>query len=55
MMVRIFNGEVPGRDFPFRAGPFIPMVTPANIANFPYEGLFGPRDFQPVFHMDPGE
>jgi protein TorT len=55
MMVRIFNGEVPGRDFPFRAGPFIPMVTTENIANFPYEGLFGPRGYQPVFNLAPGE
>ncbi|OIQ50633.1 Periplasmic protein TorT precursor [Pseudodesulfovibrio hydrargyri] len=55
MMVRIFNGEVPGRDFPFRSGPFIPMVTTENIASYPYEGLFGPRDYQPVFHLDPGE
>jgi len=55
MMARIFNGEVPGRDFPFRSGPFIPMVTTENIANFPYEGLFGPRDYHPVFHLDPGE
>lgn len=55
MMVRIFNGEVPGRDFPFRAGPFIPMVTTGNIANYPYEGLFGPRDYRPVFRLDPGE
>ncbi|MEZ7198103.1 TMAO reductase system periplasmic protein TorT [Pseudodesulfovibrio karagichevae] len=54
MMVRIFNGEVPGRDFPFRAGPFIPMVTTENIANYPYEGLFGPRDYQPVFDLEPG-
>lgn len=55
MMVRIFNGEVPGRDFPFRAGPFIPMVTTENIANYPYEGLFGPRGYEPVFHLEPGE
>lgn len=54
MMVRIFNGEVPGRDFPFRAGPFIPMVTTENIASYPYEGLFGPRGYRPVFHLEPG-
>jgi protein TorT len=55
MMARIFNGEVPGRDFPFRSGPFIPMVTTENIANYPYEGLFGPRDYVPVFHLEPRE
>jgi len=54
MMVRIFNGEVPGRDFPFRAGPFIPMVTTENIASYPYKGLFGPRGYLPVFHLEPG-
>jgi len=55
MMVRIFNGEVPGRDFPFRSGPFVPMVTTGNIGNYPYEGLFGPREYLPVFYLEPGE
>ena len=52
MMVRVLNGETPGKDFPFRSGPFIPMVTPNNIARYPYEGLFGPRDYTPIFNMD---
>jgi len=33
MMARILGGEKPGVDFPFRSGPFIPMVTPSNIAS----------------------
>jgi len=48
MIVRLLNGELAGRDFPFRSGPFIPMVTSANIKSFPFEGLFGPRDYTPV-------
>ncbi|EGB16102.1 periplasmic binding protein/LacI transcriptional regulator [Pseudodesulfovibrio mercurii] len=55
MMARIFNGEVPGRDFPFRSGPFIPMITVDNIGDHLFKGLFGPRDYLPVFHLEPGE
>ena len=55
MMVRILNGEVPGRDFAFRSGPFIPVVTTENIGSYPFEGLFGPRDYNPVFDLDPGD
>lgn len=53
MMVRTLDGQKPGRDFPFRSGPFIPIVTPENIESYPYEGLFGPRDFAPVFNLEP--
>lgn len=52
MLVRTLNGEKPGRDFPFRSGPFIPMITPDNIVRYPYEGLFGPRDYEPVFTLE---
>ncbi len=55
MMVRTLDGEKPGRDFPFRSGPFIPIVTPENAERYPYEGLFGPRDFVPVFNLEPGQ
>ncbi|WP_316897778.1 TMAO reductase system periplasmic protein TorT [Pseudodesulfovibrio indicus] len=55
MMVRLLKGEKAGRDFPFRSGPFIPMVTTSNIASYPFEGLFGPRDFKPVFELEPRE
>lgn len=52
MMVRIFNGEIPGRDFPFRSGPFIHMVTAGNIGNYPVERLLGPRGYQSVLSLD---
>lgn len=53
MMVRILNGEKPGVDFPFRAGPIIKVVTPQNYKEFAYEDMFGPRDFRPVFSVKP--
>lgn len=53
MMVRILNGEKPGKDFPFRAGPMIPLISKENIATYPYEMLFGPRDFKPVLSFTP--
>jgi protein TorT len=31
------------------------MVTSRNIGNYPYEGLFGPREYMPVFYLEPGE
>jgi protein TorT len=31
MMSRFLNGESPGSDFPFRAGPRVPLVTAANV------------------------
>jgi protein TorT len=49
MLVRILNGEKPGKDFPFRAGPIIPTLTTANIDQYPYEVLFGDRSFRPQF------
>ncbi len=54
MMIRILEGEEAGKDFPFRSGPFIPMVTPDNIDSYPYEGLFGPRGFKPFFSLPKG-
>ena len=53
MMVRILNGEVPGEDFPFRAGPAIQVVTPENYEEFSYEDMFGPRGWRPVFSQAP--
>jgi len=55
MMVRTLSGEQAGKDFPFRSGPFIPLITPENIDHFPYEGLFGPRGYTPVFGVELGE
>lgn len=53
MMVRILNGEKAGEGFPFRAGPIIPTITKENIDRYPYEMLFGPRDFKPEFKLEP--
>ena len=50
MLVRLLAGEQPGRDFPFRAGPAIPVITPDNIGSYEYQALFGPRDFRPVYN-----
>ena len=49
MLVKILNGQKPGVDFPFRAAPHIPLITPQNIHKFSYEELFGERGFVPVF------
>jgi protein TorT len=48
MLVKILNGQKPGVDFPFRAAPHIPLITPQNIQRFSYEDLFGERAFVPV-------
>lgn len=53
MMVRILNGEKPGKDFPFRAGPIIPTITKKTIDQYPYDMLFGPRSFRPEFKVAP--
>ena len=53
MVVRLLGGEKPGDDFPFRAGPLIPVITQKNIKDYPYEQLFGPRTFKPVFRLEP--
>ncbi|MCB2194045.1 MAG: TMAO reductase system periplasmic protein TorT, partial [Deltaproteobacteria bacterium] len=53
MMVRILNGEKPGKDFPFRAGPIIPTITKKTIDKYPYDLLFGPRSFRPQFKVAP--
>lgn len=45
MMVRLLNGDKPGKDFPFRAGPDYILITPDNIAQYSYEQLFGDRNF----------
>jgi protein TorT len=52
-MVRILNGEKPGKDFPFRAGPIIPTITKANLDKYSYELMFGPREFRPVYKVGP--
>ncbi|MGD8428939.1 MAG: TMAO reductase system periplasmic protein TorT [Ectothiorhodospiraceae bacterium] len=54
-MVRILNGEKPGKDFPFRAGPKIQPLTPETIGQYNYEDMLGPRDWRPVFSVEPKE
>jgi len=53
MMLRMLNGESSGKDFPFRAGPVIPVISNQNINQFSYEMLFGKVDFKPVFNFSP--
>ncbi len=53
MMVRILNGEKPGKDLPFRSGPLIQVVTPKNYKDFSYEAMFGERGWQAVFTQAP--
>lgn len=45
MMVRLLNGDKPGKDFPFRAGPDYVLITTDNIAENSYEKLFGDRNY----------
>lgn len=49
MMVRILEGEEPGKDLPFLTFPTVPLITSENIDRFSYESLFGEKDFTPVF------
>lgn len=48
MMVRILNGEIPGKDMPFLALPEIDLITTENIDRVRYESLFGDKSFTPV-------
>lgn len=50
MMVRLLNGEQAGKDFPFRSGPVIPVITKDNVGEYSYEYLFGEKGFVPVVH-----
>lgn len=51
MMVRILNGQKPGVDFPFRAGPRIRVLTKSNIGDFNYEDMLGAKGWRPVFSV----
>lgn len=46
MLLGILSGQTPGEDFPFRAGPYIPVVTKDNLNDYPYVKLFGPKGFK---------
>ena len=47
MMVKILNGKKAGKDFAFRTGPNIPMITKTQLLN--YEVLFGDKNFNAVY------
>lgn len=49
MLQKILDGKVAGKDFPFRAGPVIPIVTTENIKIFEYKELFGKERFEATF------
>ncbi|MEE4112612.1 MAG: TMAO reductase system periplasmic protein TorT [Desulfobacteraceae bacterium] len=49
MVAKILDGNVPGKDFPFRVSPLIPLITRENIGQYEYEKLFGEKGFTPVF------
>ena len=52
MMVRILNGETPGeKDFPFRSGPLVQIISHKNIDSWSYKTLFGKQNFKPVFKL----
>ncbi|EXJ13315.1 Periplasmic binding protein/LacI transcriptional regulator [Imhoffiella purpurea] len=53
MMIRLLDGQRPGVDFPFRAGPQIPILTTETIREYPFERLFGDRGFEPVLRYRP--
>ncbi|MFD2111029.1 TMAO reductase system periplasmic protein TorT [Thiorhodococcus fuscus] len=53
MMIRLLDGQRPGVDFPFRAGPQIPIITAETIREYPFERLFGDRDFVPIIRYQP--
>jgi protein TorT len=55
MTVQILNGKAAGKDFPFRSGPVIQVVTPSNYRTFSYDAMFGPRNWRPVFSVKPKE
>ena len=56
MMIKYLNGETPGSKedrFPFRSGPIVPIIHQDNITQWPFLKLFGSREFQPVFKLEP--
>jgi periplasmic protein TorT len=50
MMTKILNGEQPGKHFPFRVSPIIPVISKNNIQKYPYENILGKKDYIPVVH-----
>ncbi len=50
MLQKILDGGKPGIDFPFRAGPVIPIINQENIKNLTHDSLFGEKNFKAVFN-----
>ena len=48
MLQKILDEKKPGKDFPFRTGPIIPVIDIDNIKTFTFESLFGKKDFKAV-------
>ncbi|WED24502.1 TMAO reductase system periplasmic protein TorT [Vibrio sp. JC009] len=53
MLCNLLEGQKAGADFPFRAGPLIPVITTGNINKYTFEDLFGPVGYKPVFQWPP--
>jgi len=53
MLVRILEGQKPGKDMPFMVSPVLPFVTPENIDQYEFEFLLGRRNWRPVFNYSP--
>ncbi len=56
MVVRIINGEKTGdttTNLPFRASPRLQMITQDNISDWPYEKIFGERNYQQKYVLEP--
>ncbi|MBE0368088.1 TMAO reductase system periplasmic protein TorT [Pseudoalteromonas aurantia] len=57
MMIKLLNGDQVGSkesNFPFRAGPIVPIISQDNIQQWPYEYLFGEREFKAI-HVLPSK
>lgn len=53
MVVRILEGQKPGKDIPFMVSPTLPFLTPENVGQYEFEFLLGPRGWRPVFNYSP--
>jgi protein TorT len=53
MMVRILDGQIPGKDMPFRIGPDVPIIHQKNVHEWKFERLFCPRDFKAIIDFSP--
>jgi len=50
MLLKLVRGERPGlkkSGMPYRVAPVMKILTPQNISTYPFESLFGPKDYVP--------